>query len=686
MQANSISVVAYGFADGLAVFLLCIFLVYSFKDRIYLYLAMACAMTAVWLFGIVQIYSLNIWDTQVRLSLELARNLVWTFVILRLLSPSLGSLLVHKIYLPILLLSTLAWVLITFARTWFPNYGNIVTALLLIFSNIIAVLGAEQLYKASRKSRLNKILAMILAVMFSFDIYMFTHSALVGHISVVNLQARGAIAVVMLTLIASAVALFRGSAGESSKISFSNESIFYSSSLALIGFLILILILAGYYIELTNTSWGLVFYSLGCSGSLIIILSLYLSGTVRSRFYESINRHLFGHKYDYRKEWIKVIDRLSSSESGKGSYEKVSFELLSSVFRSPAGVIWVLNNNRFEPAYTNIGTSLKDLPRFTKDEKFLQTMYEKDWVFTLSGKVNNRQDLLLHQIPKSIFQIREAWIIVPYLSSNELVGFCLLTQPAFITNVTWEDLDLLKTIGRQVANYIKLYQQDVVLKENSQLTAFTRFTAFIVHDLNNVIAQQALLLKNAEKHKSNPAFIDDMIMTVENSVQRMTNLLDKLQHEENESSLEISLIQVLLTAVERNLKYLPEPALKVDGDDLKIVADKEKLTMALSHLIKNAQDSTDDNGFVNVTMNVDNELEWATILIEDNGKGMTQEFIDNKLFRPFETTKIGQGMGLGAYLTKQYVNQLDGHLDVESTPGKGTTFTIRLKGKVTTTE
>lgn len=70
--------------------------------------------------------------------------------------------------------------------------------------------------------------------------------------------------------------------------------------------------------------------------------------------------------------------------------------------------------------------------------------------------------------------------------------------------------------------------------------------------------------------------------------------------------------------------------------------------------------------------------ESAVIEIEDDGAGMDADFIRNRLFQPFFTTKASKGMGIGAYQAREYVRSLGGTLDVDSTPGRGSVFAIRL--------
>lgn len=98
--------------------------------------------------------------------------------------------------------------------------------------------------------------------------------------------------------------------------------------------------------------------------------------------------------------------------------------------------------------------------------------------------------------------------------------------------------------------------------------------------------------------------------------------------------------------------------------------------MALTHLIRNAQEATAANGFIDVTLKQQNNA--ACIQIEDNGSGMDREFIQERLFKPFDTTKTGKGMGIGVYQAREYITSIGGTLDVVSEVNVGTTFSITL--------
>ena len=96
-----------------------------------------------------------------------------------------------------------------------------------------------------------------------------------------------------------------------------------------------------------------------------------------------------------------------------------------------------------------------------------------------------------------------------------LFGFVILKKQVSGYRLTYEDIDLLRTSGRQVASYLAQHYISRRLSEAQQFETYGRMTAFLMHDLKNIIAQQSLLVQNAVRHKHNPSFIDDAIVTIE---------------------------------------------------------------------------------------------------------------------------------------------------------------------------
>jgi signal transduction histidine kinase len=107
-----------------------------------------------------------------------------------------------------------------------------------------------------------------------------------------------------------------------------------------------------------------------------------------------------------------------------------------------------------------------------------------------------------------------------------------------------------------------------------------------------------------------------------------------------------------------------------------ILADQERFTAVISHMIKNAQEAAAENGYISVRLKKLGKM--AEIEIEDNGIGMDADFIRNRLFQPFETTKGNAGMGVGVYESREFVRSLGGEIDVSSEVNKGTIFTLKI--------
>jgi putative PEP-CTERM system histidine kinase len=208
-------------------------------------------------------------------------------------------------------------------------------------------------------------------------------------------------------------------------------------------------------------------------------------------------------------------------------------------------------------------------------------------------------------------------------------------------------------------------------------------SAFVLHDLKNVMAQIDLILANAQQHKSNPEFIDDTFETLEHTKSRMDKMLKQLTEKkvaETRNSREIdlrALIEEVLT--QRCQSILPLPVLKAEQTRL-LEIDADKFSNVMYHLVSNAQQATSDNGEVTVELGHESTefAQWAVIKIIDDGQGMSQDFIHSRLFKPFDTTKGNAGMGIGAYDAKNFIEELGGTIEVDSTLGEGTVFTLKV--------
>jgi signal transduction histidine kinase len=100
---------------------------------------------------------------------------------------------------------------------------------------------------------------------------------------------------------------------------------------------------------------------------------------------------------------------------------------------------------------------------------------------------------------------------------------------------------------------------------------------------------------------------------------------------------------------------------------------EQRFERVLGHLVQNAIDATRQSGEVRISVGAEGRN--AVIEVSDSGCGMSDAFVRERLFRPFQTTK-GNGMGIGVFEVAQYAKDMGGHIEVDSRPGGGTRFKL----------
>jgi putative PEP-CTERM system histidine kinase len=186
----------------------------------------------------------------------------------------------------------------------------------------------------------------------------------------------------------------------------------------------------------------------------------------------------------------------------------------------------------------------------------------------------------------------------------------------------------------------------------------------------------SLLLSLSEKHQKNPEFQKDMTDTVDFSVQKMKLLLQKLSSGTSDEKLAPLPVENLLQqAVAVKRADAPKPVLEIMDPGLVVLANWARLERVIGHLIQNAIEATPSGGQVRVRLVGQDDS--AIIEVKDSGHGMSEEFIRDRLFKPFESTKSA-GMGIGVFESREYIRELGGQLEVISSQSGGTTFHVIL--------
>ena len=520
-----------------------------------------------------------------------------------------------------------------------------------------------------------KYLCLGLGAMFAFDFYLYSDALLLRRFDEEISGTRGFINAMVVPLIAVSAAR---NPQWSLDIFVSRSFVFHSATLLGGGIYLLAMAAGGYYIRRIGGNWGSLAQLAFMFGACLLLFMLMFSGQMRARMRVFLNKHFFNYRYDYREEWLRFINTLSESRLDS-SLKVTVINAMAQIVESPGGMLWLKRGD--EDYYPAAGLSMPTSVTSTPDENrsLVRFLAERKWVIDVTEVEREPESYPELVLPPWLLKQSNAWLVVPLFLSSELTGFIVLALPRATMQVNWEVRDLLQTTGRQSASYLALLKANEELVDARQFEAFNRLSAYVVHDLKNVVAQLSLLGTNAAKHRDNPTFVDDAFATVENAVGKMNRMLAQLRKGRLESgdNKVVDLRRTLERVVREHSESRPIPTFTSLADEFYVVANEDRLAAVLGHLIQNAQEATPADGEVNVRLSHDDVQ--AVITIQDTGCGMDAEFIRERLFRPFETTKGNAGMGIGVYESREFITALGGGLDVVSEPGVGSTFSVRLK-------
>ena len=520
-----------------------------------------------------------------------------------------------------------------------------------------------------------KYLCIGVATIFVFDFFMYADALLFGQVADSFWNARGFVNAALMPLFAINVVNTRKQPVD---FQLSRSAVFHAGTLIFAGGYLLLLAIGGYYVRALGGEWGEALQVLFITVSLAFLVTLLLSRRIRGRLMVFISQNFFDYKYDYREEWLKLTKELANLSNEPPLPERV-VRILAGLVESNAGAIWIKGEQKdfHLKASVNIAT-----PKYTiidEDSDMVKFFKDREWIIDLSEYREDPVSYNLLEIPDSITKTPEAWLIIPLYLDNELYGIAMVGAPYARVELNWENFDLIKVVARQTCNLIAQNDAQNRLSRAMQFEAVSKASAFMVHDLKTLIAQLSLLVKNAPKHRNNPAFIDDMIATTDHAVRKMSNLVDHIRKPSSaadEQRAPIDLTQLVRELIEDNSRRSPAPLLLGAPPAIQVCADKEQLRSVLGHLINNAQDATAPTG--EITLNLKTAKGSVVLFIQDTGSGMTEEFIRTRLFKPFESTKGLTGMGIGAYQAREYIQELGGSIDVTSEPGLGSCFSVRI--------
>lgn len=543
-----------------------------------------------------------------------------------------------------------------------------------LLTAVIGLLFCEQLYRNHAIDSRSRIRPLVFALggIFAYDILVYSQVFLIDEGQSIAWRFRGIVNIAFVPFIAIAA---RRNPGWDLDIFVSRQVVFYTTTMTAVGLYLLLVSIVSFWLLQWGSGWTLVL-QLGSFVISAIFLGMFLlSRPIRARVKVFLSKHFFRNKYDYREEWLRLISTMSAFD--EKSQREIAIKALAQIVGSPSGMLWLRNESDevYEPAAAlDMPASRVVLP---DADPIVSFMRAEGWLIDLEELAANPSLYGGLCPPDWLLETDGAWLVIPLFARNEILGVVLLSKSAGPLALNYEDRDLLKTVGNHVAVHLAQELADEQLAEARQFEAYNRLTAFLMHDLNNLVAQLSLVVKNAEKHKTKPEFVDDAMQTIANSVDRMNRIMDQLKRGSDVSHDRETLLKFVVSkAADRCAARLPVPELEFDDDEARVMLDSEQLSMVVTHIIQNAQDATPHDG--SIIVRTTRDARHARIEVKDSGSGMTEEFIRDRMFRPFDSTKGTKGMGIGAYQAREFARKNGGNLTVQSQPQQGTVVTLSV--------
>jgi putative PEP-CTERM system histidine kinase len=452
----------------------------------------------------------------------------------------------------------------------------------------------------------------------------------------------------------------------------SRNVVFHSATLIFAGILLQGTAVAALYVRSFGGAPAITLsIVLGFAGLLTIAVVL-SSRTIRSQIRIFINENFYSYKYDYRLEWTKFIAALSQYQEKNGPER--ALRTLADLLDSQGGVLWMRRPGwrQYMPlASWCFGETFGPVDA---DDPILKAIQSEAIAFLeLTGDSDSATSASWRQ------RFPDAWLVVPMHFRGELIGFSLLQRARAARTLDWEDRNLVSLVMMQLALYLVHEQIAQELADSQQLIEFNNRVAFALHDLKSTIGQLNLVLHNAARFGDDARFRDDMMTTIHQSVDNLQRLMSRLKNDPVSATGSTSqhLVDVC-GVIERcaRRKSSREVAFGNSGGPIYAnIAKPDEFEGALEHVVSNAVEASPAGS--KVRLSVETVGGRVRVRVEDSGAGMTPQFLASELFRPLRTTKK-KGLGIGAYQARAIMRDLGGDMEVQSSPGQGTTVSLYL--------
>ena len=609
--------------------------------------------------------------------------LVWTLLSFTLVKKNISESLKGKKWYLIILTGFTLWFLAFFSKDSLinsvqPLNGGYAFALgymgrnlfiFLLLSLTAVLLNFENIYRAYKKTEKRKIKRFIKGVVVFLSSYIVLSSLAILFFYIDNrFTIIGSTALIIgMFLIPRSGSMY---GFLPSQLSFSRQALYTSVTISIVGvYLIAIGLIVKLFMVFGVTLTSFLSF-LGAFFAFFLFISLFFSFSLRERARIFIDRVFYKDKYDYRREWANISEEL-------GAIVNIN-ELID---KSKKIVKRIMLVDNVEVVLVN-----------TKDSLFSRINSDfMEWLLRYGAPISREElknkNLHLFNENKTFLERTGAHVIVTLNAKQQAFGVLILGEKGQGQVYSLEDIELLKVISRQVSIALlnaKLSEESIVSR---QMENFNKLSSFLIHDLKNCVSMLSMVVQNAAANFDNPEFQKDILITISNTISKMNSLTQKLST--LPESLELTIkeydINRLIDEMISKLKIEDRASIKLSralDSVLKVKVDKEYMRKVILNLLMNAIEAMPEGGDLSVRTSFNNNTDslngkYVQIEVSDSGVGMSADFIERQLFRPFNSSKR-KGIGIGLFQCKTIIEAHGGEILVDSILDKGTAFKINL--------
>jgi len=560
------------------------------------------------------------------------------------------------------------------------GWAGIALYVFLLIASVLVLTNLERTYRASVGTMRWRIKFMLLGAGLLFVVRLYTSSQALlfrGMNPPLEILNSGALILAIGLMLRS---LFR--AGHFDLDVYPSQSVLQGS---------LTVLLAGVYLLIVGAFAKIVAYlggdaafafkAFGVLVSVVLLAVLLQSDRVRLRVRQFINRNFQRPLYDYRTIWGQFTEA-TATRIDLGDLCRSLVKLVADLSQALSVTIWLVDENRGMLTLA-ASTSLSDVqagelrPQGADAAEIIRHLKQYPEPVDIET-IKENWAAALRQCHPDQFHKGGTRVCVPIVGGGGLLAVITIGDRVAGTAFSLQDLDVLKCVGDQAAASVLNMRLSQTLLQARELEAFQTMAAFFVHDLKNAASTLNLMLQNLPVHFDDPAFREDALRGIAKTVAHINDLIGRLSLLRHELKIQPAIAD-LNAVVTGALASLRLPGGIELAQDLKALPslrlDQEQVVKVVTNLVLNAADAVGGAGQVRVT--TDQLNSWVVLTVADNGCGMSAEFVNRSLFRPFQTTKKS-GLGIGMFQSKMIVEAHGGRIEVASEPGRGTTMQVFL--------